>query len=247
MFKFTVLILSTILLTSCATKVHGLQKSPSFNYTNVVSGSLVIGGVAHTNSKWNNKKQISVANQFKTEIIEERRDIRVDNAGYFIKRVGLGLYRETMREIAEQGVLSDNTLTILSQTIADRRYVVFARIENDQTTNGRDEKELEDSEGKKTGERKLTTYTNRSMDINFIVYDLMSKQQSWNGIIKKQLRNDLEYTIKKDTNLKVVIDLFTGKASQSMDKKYPYPKVPSDTYVLAKAFQGFAENLPEKD
>ncbi len=247
MFKLLVII-SMLFFTSCATKVHGLQKSADFNYTSVVSGKILIGGIVHTNEEWDYKKKISMANTFKTEIREERRDIRVDNAGFLVKRVGRGIYREMLREISEDGFLSDANIELLAKSVKKYRYVVFGRIENDRVQNSRNESEVLDSQGKATGRREVKALSQRDMDINFLVYDLTTKTQSWNGVIKKYAQNEHKYLLEKETNLGKIIDLFAGVKSQDdMNKKYPFPKAPTDRKILVQAFRGFAENLPEKD
>ncbi len=250
MLKFIVL-LSTLLITSCATKVHGLRKTADFTYTNVQTERLTIAGIVHTGENWDYKKQISTANQFRVELQEKRRDLLVDNASPLIKKIGRGLYREILREIEEDGILSEKSLTILGQNITKRRYLVFARIESDIIENDRTESAITNAEGKETGDRNLTTTTKRSMDINFSVYDIRNKYLAWNGIIKKSDRNDLEYTIRKRDGVDKIIDLVSAfsskKNTESMNKKYPFPKTPVDRDILAYAFRGFAENLPSKD
>ncbi|MFG1500094.1 hypothetical protein ABMA70_07765 [Halobacteriovorax sp. XZX-3] len=249
MLKFLVL-LSTLLITSCATKVHGLRKTADFTYSNVQNGRLTIAGIVHTSENWDYKKQITTANQFRVELQEKRRDLVVDNAGPLIKKIGRGLYRELLREVEEDGILSENSLTILSQNVTNRRYIVFGRVESDIVENDRTETALTNSEGKETGDKSLTTTTKRSMDINFSVYDIRNKYLAWNGVIKKTDRNDLEYTIRKRNGVDQIIDLveaFSSKNAESMNKKYPFPKAPVDRDILSYAFKGFAENLPQKD
>lgn len=240
-------ITSVMLLTSCATKVHGLRKTADFTYTNVRSGRLTIGGIAHSSEKWNYKKKISLANQFRTEVQEERKDIYVDSTAYLVKRIGRGLYRELLREIEEDATLSESTLTILNQNLTDRRYIAFARIESDITSKRRNTEDVKDTEGKATGDKKLTTTTYRNMDINFFVYDIRNKYLAWNGMIKQHDQNSLDYHIRKKNGLDHFFELISGSNSQSLDKKYPYPTAPSEKYILSNAFSGFAQNLPEKD
>lgn len=246
MIKLLVLV-SALFMTSCATKVHGLRKTADFTYSNVVNGRLTIGGITHTTEKWDYKKKINLANQFRTDVQEQRKDIIIDSTSYLVKRMGRGLYREMLREIEEDSTLSEQSLTLLNQNLTDRRYIAFARIENDITRNSRETEDVTDTEEKATGDKKLTTTTNRDMDINFFVYDIRNKYLAWNGLIKKSGSNSLDYHIEKKNGLVQFFDLITGSKQGSLDKKYPYPKKPSERYILSRAFSGFAQNLPEKD
>lgn len=235
------------LFVSCATKVKGLQKSESFTFENVKNGKMIAGGVVHSIDDWKYKSKISYANKLKTEIMEEREMLKVTDAGFLAKKIGKKAYAQALKELEEDGMLSENSIINMRKKVKGRRYVVFARVESDDTSQDRRHYDETDSQGNSTGRSLVDATTNRKMDVVFSVLDLTEGNTVWNGTITKSNQNKQTYTVKKDSGLVSIIKAVKGTEERSSEEMYPFPKAPRADRILSMAFKGFAENLPEED
>ncbi len=242
--KLLVLALAMLSLVSCATRVKGLQKSDSFTFANVQSGKIIAGGVVHSTEDWKNKTKINYSNRMKTQILDEREEFKVSNAGILVKKIGKKGYAKVISEFENDGALSEKSLSLLSSKIKGRRYVVFAKVEGDEVMKDRTNNEKTDSNGKKTGRTVIETKTTRKVDVNFTVIDLVDKNVAWSGMISKSKYKSLKY--EKENGLVSLVKAIAG-SDETTNDKYPYPKAPKLSMVLDMAFEGFAENLPEED
>jgi len=240
-------LISLFLITSCGTKVVGLQQAESFNHANIKSGRMVVGGVVDAVETMNPKTGLSYANALRAQIIEERPAFKVSNASYLIKKLGRKDYDKITNELEMDGALSEASLSLLATKIAGVRYVTFARIESNEVSNDRNEQADTDSQGNETGKKSILTTTTRSITVNFRVLDLKEKSTAWSGLISKSDQEQSKFAVKSENGLISLVKAIKGTGETEDDKKYPFPKAPSLKDSLKQAFAGFADNLPEED
>lgn len=243
-------LMTAALLSGCATKVKGLKKSETFTFENVKSGKIIVAGVvdATGEGKIDYKKNISLANALKNQIIEERAMFSVNSAGLVVKKLGKKNYLRMLSAIEEEGRLGQEDIMLLKKSLTGRRYVVFARVESDDVSKNRDTRTPTDSQGNVTGPEQMVTRVNRSIETAYQVYDLVEGNLAWSGNISKSTSKESNYVIKKDSGLVSLVKAIKGtEEDNDVEKNYPYPKTPSRKYVMNNSFRGFAENLPEED
>lgn len=241
------LVAAALSFSSCATRIQGLTKSADFTYPNVKSGKLVVGGVTSVNGDVDYRKGMSLSNALKTQIVEEREDLSVTHAGMVAKSLGKEAYASILSSIENEGSLSSAQVEMLSAKIQGRRFLVFSKIENDQTNQNRRQIDKTDSNGNATGESEMVSSTSRSVDVSFLVYDLMKKEIAWSGTVNKRDTKESKFSVKKDSGLVSLVKAIKGTEERSTEDLYPYPEAPGQQPLLVRAFRGFAENLPEED
>ncbi|MBI4042327.1 MAG: hypothetical protein HY391_02515 [Deltaproteobacteria bacterium] len=237
------LIFLALFLSSCATKVLGLKQSSNFTYSAIMDGKIVVGGVTSALGPLEEGKSVSLANLLRTSILEERKSFSVGSVGGVMNRLGSPLYLQISNEFRMNAELSDESQKRLSKVFSDYRFVVFARIEEDEVTQNRREESTTNDKGE-TLEKVIATST-RTITALLTVYDLRLNEIAWSGSISKNGMNQNEY--KKAMGLIMVIEVIKGGPETTDDRMYPYPKPPADTELLERIFEGFAENLPKKE
>ncbi len=239
---------SFLLVTGCATKIAGLKASPTFTHSAIESGKFAVGGVVSAHSTLDEGRRSSLAGLLRTAILEERKDYNVIPAGTLMNRLG-SQYAVLASEIQSAGELSEKSLQNLKNKASGIRYVAFARIENDDVSNDRNETASTDRDGKLIpGSEKVVTRAERTVSVSLHIYDLKSSEVAWGGTVTKSLSATQQFEKEKELGLVSVIKAIKGDgANQSIDQKYPFPTAPDSQKVLARVFAGFAENLPEKD
>lgn len=236
------------LVAGCATKIAGLKTSPSFTHASIMSGKLAIGGVASAYAPMDEGRRSSMAGILRTAILEERKDYNVIPVGSVMNQLG-SQYAVLISEIQNTGSLSDKSIQTLKNKLAGTRYVTFARIESDDVSHDRSETSSTDKDGRLIeGSEKVNTRADRTVSASLHIYDLKSGDVAWGGTVTKTLSASRQYDKERELGLVSVIKAIKGDgAGQSVDQKYPYPTAPESQKVLAKVFEGFGENLPEKD
>ncbi len=235
-------------LAACATKVAGLKQSPSFTFDNIARGKISVGGVASAISSESEGHRASLGGILRTALLEERKEFTVIPVGTVASKMGAD-YPKVLRELQEVGSLSDTSLGLLRNRIRDSRYIAFARVENDEVSKDRHETASSDKYGRPVeGTERVIANAQRSVTASLIVYDLTNGEMAWSGTVTKSLSGSKQYDKEREIGLVSVIKAIKGDtAAQSPDQKYPFPEAPDSKKVLAKVFEGFAENFPEKD
>ena len=243
---FPFLIVS-IVLCSCATRIAGLKQSESFVYSNVLSGKVGVGGVTSVMENLEDGRKSALANLLRTELLEERKEYNVVPSGTLAAKIGKAKYGQVMESYKAEGVLTDESLALLKPAATVSRYVAFARIENDNVSNGRSEIPDRNEKGEAIpNSGRISTSTKRTMTASLNIYDLQNGDVAWSGSVTKSATNTQEYDRQHEMQLVSVIKAFKGEARESDAEKYPYPSAPEANKVLAKIFAGFAENMPKK-
>jgi hypothetical protein len=235
-------------ITGCATKVAGLKQSPTFTFPNITQGKMAVGGVAASSGILDEGKRTSYANLLRTELLEERKEYNIAPVGSVVNRLGRPQYQTIISELQNTGTISDQSLAVLRNKMADTRYVTFALIEHDEVTNDRRETSSTDKNGKVIeGSEKVISSAARNVTASLHVYDLKGGDVAFTGAVTKSLSDSRQYDKENEMGLVSVIKAIKGDAAAPTDSKYPYPTAPDTMKVLAKVFSGFGENLPKAD
>ena len=240
---------SALGLAGCATKVTGLKQSESFQYQNVLNGKIAVGGVVSAIDELKTKQQMTYGNILKRQILEERKDFNVASPGLVRRKVGKTAYKNMLVELQDNGSLSPNTIANLKEKVPGKRYIVFARIESNDTDKNRQQIEKTDKEGNGTGAYRITTSARRTIIAQMQIVDLLEKNLAWSGSVTKTLSNASNFDKRRESGIVSLVKAIKGDGENAdkLDKMYPYPALPKTKAVLAKVFNGFAENLPEED
>ncbi len=241
-------VLFLAVIAGCATKVAGLKQSATFTHPALLNGKIAVGGVAAATETLDEGKRSTYSNLLRTALLEERKELTVLPVGTVINKVGPSQYQQMLAELQTSGLLSDKSLNTLKSKVADTRYITFARVENDEVNHDRNETANQDRNGKTIeGSEKVVTTARRDLTASLLVYDLKEGDVAWSGSITKSLSNTRQYDKERELGLVSVIKAIKGSEQVSDAQKYPYPTAPESHKVLALVFEGFGENLPEKD
>lgn len=234
------------IFTSCATKVAGLKQSSHFDYANIIQGKILVGGVTSVMDDMEESRRNSVANLLRTELLEERKDYNVIPAGALSNKLGKAKYHEMLEAYKTEGMLSDVWIQALKKA-SPQRFVAFARIENDNVINDRNEVSDRNDKGEVIPDTaRVITTSRRTMSASLNIYDLQANEVAWSGSVTKSLSAQQEFARQKEIGLVSVIKAFKGASEQPDSERFPYPTAPDVNKVLAKVFEGFAENMPKK-
>lgn len=219
----------------CGTKVIGLRSDPSFTYQTLSSGGITVGGVTSLVGADDLATQQQMANQLRVSILKERSDIAVQPGAELLRALGEEAYDDLLWSYRLSGEIAETWLEQLWLAAAgDVRYVIFARIERDETV--RDRVVARDS-----SDVEVTTFNiSRSVGISFLVYDLTLANGAsvWSGSIDK--------TEKKSRVHRERGDIFTSVVEAVLGlNKSGYPSPPEFSKLSREVFEGFADNLPE--
>lgn len=247
-FTWFYLLVFGLWLAACATKVAGLKQSPSFTFDNIARGKISVGGVTLATPSGSEGERASLGGILRTALLEERKEFTVLPVGTVATKLGAD-YPKVLRELQEAGSLGEKSLSLLRSKIRDARYIAFARVENDEVTQDRHETASSDKNGRPIeGSERIIANTQRSVTASLLVYDLTNGEMAWSGTVTKSLSGSRQYDKEREIGLVSVIKAIKGDSStQSPETKYPFPEAPDSKKVLAKVFEGFAENFPEKN
>lgn len=237
-----------IFLTSCATKVTGLQQSDEFTFNNIKQGRLVIGGVASATEDLSSKTSLSYANLMRTHILEEKKGLTVVPAGSVLKKLGKKAYADLLEDYSLTGNIGEKSIALLLQKAKIGRFVAFAKIESNDETTMHDENPAKDSQGNEiAGRTDVTATASRTINVAIQVVDLAKSNVAWSGSISKSMQKSKNYTKKDESGLITLVKAVKGTKDDGADKMFPAPKAPSTKEVLAQVFEGFASNLPDEE
>ena len=241
----TVLILLvSALFTGCATKALGVKADSSFTFSAITDGKMAVGGVVSLSTS-NDGDETSFANLLRTQLLEYREKYTVNPAGAVANKVGNDEYKKILDNYRNNGVLSDAEIKTIGSKLQGTRYVIFARIESDDTTRNRSENLTKDKNGKVVS-RKINAETKRDVMASFNVYDLNKGVPAWSGTMKTSDKKSKSYDVSGvDTIIDIVNVVKNGQAKSASDK-YPFPEPAPINDLLADIFKGFAKELPKK-
>lgn len=227
----------TTMKTLFRAKVSGLVKDPSFTYQAVVNGKMAVGGVVSSISQLNNSQRNNYANVLRSQFINERETFQVAPVSSVINALGQEEYGQMLNDYKNSGGIDDSWLKKLSIKVK-ARYVIFTSIQSDDVENTRERL------GGKVVSRSI-----RRVSATMNIYDLQQKYAAWSGTVNQQKTRESKYDEQKESDLIVLIKVIKGatKTQKSDDDLYPYPQPPRSNEVVARVFEGFGENMPEKE
>lgn len=243
-------ILGGLIVASCATHVEGLKTDPSFTYAAVVSNNLMVGGVTSALTTLPPAERNRSGGILRREFLDEREDIRVLPAGTLAQSLGTDAYNALLDDYRLYGQLSETRLGDLRNKVKDARYLIFARIESDEIENERTESSVYDKKGKVVEDKKkIKLCTKRTVSASMNIYDLTTGIQAWSGTVEKYDSRSREFeTSEYEWTADLAEVIMEGVTGEDIERSKPgFPAPPSMDKMMARVFEGFAENLPEKE
>ncbi len=225
-----------MLATSCATKIAGLTHDPSFTYDTIVSSKIMVGGVASIVNNISATTTIAYSDILRSQFTKQRKELNVVSSRKLVSKLGRKKYDRLMSEHRETGALSSSSLGVVRSKFKGVRYVIFARIEKNETERNIKTRDIYETKkmpnGKKIKVKKgydITYYSRRKASVSLYIYDLDMGKSVWGGSVNKTVSNSNLYQIRP------------GRYSRTRK----YPDMPNTKQVLSRIFGGFAENLPK--
>lgn len=222
------------LLIGCSPKIVGLRKDPSFTYSAINEGQIIIGGVASiAEGEFTDSDRSSASELMKNQLVEKIKGARVSSAGQLINSMGKDPYSKMMEEYKSSGEISAAILNDLRTKVPTTRYLVLSRIEFDHVDKSRDYSEAH-----------VIAQVRRTVTAKMDVYDLRSGTNVWSGSLSNPSYRMASYQPKKDSLLLAVVKA-AASVRETEDTKYPYPSTPRLSECLEEAYSAFAKNFPE--
>jgi len=236
-----------IAVSSCGSKVQGLQHDPSFTYHKMELERTAIGGVAYPfpASQGGYMSREEATNLLTLQITRYREDLNVHPVGEPIHLLGEQAYTDMMYAYERGGLITPDDLEMMRNILyPDLRYLVFARIEQDLIHRGRREK----VEGKDEDQRDvLELTTTRSVTVAFNVYDILESRSVWRGHLSKNAKNKNRYVYDRNNpdEEQDLLEIIVGVIFEGSMRQPTHPEAPNMTTALTNIFRRFAENLPK--
>lgn len=233
---------SVFFLLSCAARVESLYHHQTFTYKSMSSSIIAIGGVVSSLVDLNegeiNKYSLSLRNQ----ITKEREKIDVAELGVIANKMGAENYSKMMAGYRSAGIISKAWLSQISESAPGIRYIVFARIDDNEIQKKRSYQNHFDDpwpfyrhhlrpSSRFRSYGRITYSTYRAMTVSLKIYDLIRREKVWSGSITNYLANQNRY----ETRWSGFLTLGT------------YPEPPAVSDLLEVIFEDFVKNLPKQD
>ncbi|MBN1684565.1 MAG: hypothetical protein JW855_03925, partial [Gammaproteobacteria bacterium] len=117
-----------LLVAACAPPVTGFYHDPSFSYGAIYRENIGVGGVASSVHPLNNAQRNLYSNLLRNKLMARYPSLDVMPMGDTVRALGNSTYRIMMRDYRQTGVVDTRYLNLLKQQVHRLRYVVFARI-----------------------------------------------------------------------------------------------------------------------
>jgi hypothetical protein len=239
LFVFVFCVVSGFTFVSCATKAIGVRQDSSFKKEAVVQGKMAVGGVV-SSKPVSDEEMTSYANSLKDQIQEKRDDYSVSPSGVVADKLGSEGYKSMLGEYKEKGVLGDESLKKLAESVGGIQYIIFARIDMDSIEKKLVNKSKKDKDGKVISSSVSATIS-RKISVSFNVYDTGRGISAWSGTLETTKKSSREHS----TGINVVDVINAVKSVGSGKDRFTYPDPPDIKKLLAKNFKGFAKQLPK--
>ena len=223
-----ILIASTVVY-ACQTYVPNLAVDPSFTYQTMTEAGMVIGGVSSNLETIGIKQSDRYADEIKAAIDKERPELAVIDAHSLRKKMDSVVYNAMMDGWTDDLSVSKQSITAIKKAMPNVQYATFARIEETSTSVSNTQSPFYQN-GKQTGVGHNLAAM-REMKVTYIVYEVTSGAEVWNGVVPVT-KSETTYQLQK----------FDGAITYTLK----YPNFPSVIEAFATASSGFAENLPDK-
>lgn len=239
--------LAFVLLLGCSTTatapvVSSLKLDESFTHEAIVAGKMGIGGVVSLAAASDRREAATYARLLRSALMNERADFVVLPVEEVTRKIGIDSQQMILEEYAQTARLSLPSLKE-AQAVADEcRYIVFARvIDNEVEEACREYTETDPEEGSSEESIWVELITTRHITASMDVYDLVKASSVFHGTIDISKSAIKKYSKTKDRNigemfLRIPVHAFVQTALQ--------PKPPSTEKLLGTVFVAFAKNMP---
>ncbi len=249
MQTFVLTVISGIFLAACSTKVpvEGLYQSNNFTYPSIHHEHIGVGGVTSSVTNTSPATANTYAASIRNSVIHKYPGLDIMPAGQMASALGRTHYNQMMQAYTSNGVIDEKYLSEMKQHIRGMRYVIFGRIVQDSVGNHRN-----------TYSDRIDFSTNRTMRVEYKIYDLNDKQIAWSGTVRQSAHADNSYPLPKmpnnnddpnkphDSRDDLVRQSLNLAATAFIQGNHDYPVAPSAYGVFRKTSNGFASRLPVK-
>jgi len=256
MKKFSTLLILILLLVGCKTEVVGLQQDQSFTYDSALQGAFVAAAVTSLADDLNDRQRMLYSEILAREFVDERPEFTLFRSGVLISSYSLQQYRAWLNNYQLSGEIADTFANAIRKTYPHARFVILCRIEENRVAQHHSETETDvadSEEDRKKGEFEfvqvdVTLTTSRQVGATLSIFELQQNKVVWSGYVAKSEANSSSSSRTFDKHnrwreefVDSFIDALIGVDNQG------YPQAPAFEKVLASVFEGFAENMPEKN
>jgi hypothetical protein len=231
-FAHSILIISLILY-SCGT-THSIRdnviyKDDNFNYSQLMNGGVVIGGIASQRINFTKKERSEYSSHLSTIMIEELKDVRITNTSQLTGKIGKRNYVSIMKGYDAEQMLSNDDMRVIKESIPEIEYIIFVFIKSENISSDSYTESTANSEGK----YKTVFKTTYSLTAEFQIYDLSREQMVWNNIMYNEAVKTQDRT--EDSSIGVVVGDIMSSVFVEIDRED----------VLEEIYEEFAEGLAE--
>jgi hypothetical protein len=225
-------------LGACARpQVFGLRHDRAFTYQSLDSGSIAVGGVTWIigDAAPSPPMRAQFESLLATSLKEVYPHLAVVSAGAVVTAIGDSLHGALLEGYRRVGELDSAALHEVSARLPKSRYVVFARIEGDNTDSA--ETVTQDSAEKKLKVERIVLSRSRTITVEFHVHDGLLVRSVWTGQLMKSDTTSKTYIEPRGFVASLVTAIVRGS--------HKYPSPPTRMKVLRLLFEDFAESLPQ--
>ncbi len=218
-------------------QIFGLRHDGAFTYRSLDSGGIAVGGVTWIigDAAPSPATRAQFESLLTTSLKEVYPHLAVVSAGAVAAAIGDSLHGELLEGYRRTGELDSAALHEIRARLPQSRYVVFARIEGDNSDSL--ETVTQDSSQKRSKVEQVVLARSRTLTAGFHVHDGLLVRAVWTAQIMKSDTTSNTYIEPRGFVASLVTAVIRGS------HKYPTP--PTQTRVLRLLFEDFAESLPQ--
>ena len=214
-----------------------IYKDDNFSYNNLLNNDLVNGGVfSHIKSlTYDDKIQGSfLLSKILYEQLKDVHTINMITTGQFITEIGKENYLIIMDNIEFEGILNNESIGIIRESMPNLNYLIFAYIRNENIIDYSDTERVKNEKGEE--EYKTDYEKTYLLTVEFQIYDVLQEYMVYNIVVY----NQAEQTETRTTQTgcceggisSLISDIFHGPPAEINREE-----------VLAKIYEKFAEEL----
>lgn len=231
-------ILVFLLTISCAAKITRLYHDESFTYQSIVSSKIAVGSVTSIVNDLTAEREKKYSSLLAARLKAVRKDFSFSKEEDILKALGDDERKKIVDEYKNSGELSGSSIEILKNRISVARYLVFARIEDNDYWGRLTRSSIYDYEDSYyPGGRPVRVFvgldsryrTYRGMTVSMRVYDINAGKLAWGGTLTDYMRN-----MNRDRH----------RWGYWHSTYFSYPKPPKSEEILRFIFDSFAKNFP---
>ena len=215
-----------------------IEQSPTFSAAAVAEQGVVIGAVACSRperlSSETSSKQLASA--LRASLLQERPEMKVLMPDSVEQALGAEAYSDWEQYFQDTGIPREELLPEISSKLRDSaRYVLVARIEEDEISRTHGDHQVSRTDGKfeTDGEEYVTA---RTTEMLFRLYDLETSTMEWKGHFETTNGNT---NVEEDEELVFeILDVVFDEEEES-----PYPESATIEFQTGQIFEAFAAKV----